>query len=91
MALNDTVLDYADLFSVTHRDDNVQEFDTRWDEVFIVYFKDTIWWHPGRIVQIKNTRVWATQNSIRIVWDGDTLKDIDAHLSKNWKRWWKEE
>ena len=26
-------MDYADLFSVTLRDDNVQEFDTRWDEV----------------------------------------------------------
>ena len=30
---HDTVLDYADLFSVTLRDDNIQEFDTRWDEV----------------------------------------------------------
>ena len=30
---HDTVLDYADLFSVTLRDDHVQEFDTRWDEV----------------------------------------------------------
>ena len=30
---HDTVLDYADLFSVTLRDGNVQEFDTRWDEV----------------------------------------------------------
>ena len=30
---HDTVLDYADLFSVTLRDDNVQEFDTRWEEV----------------------------------------------------------
>ena len=28
----DTVLDYADLFSLTLRDDNVQEFDTRWAE-----------------------------------------------------------
>ena len=28
-----TVLDYADLFSVTLHDDNIQEFDTRWDEV----------------------------------------------------------
>ena len=25
--------DYADLFSVVLQDDNVQEFDTRWDEV----------------------------------------------------------
>ena len=31
-ALN-TVLDYADLFSVTLHDDNVQEFDTRWDKI----------------------------------------------------------
>ena len=30
---HDTALDYADLFSVTLRDDNVQEFDTRWNEV----------------------------------------------------------
>ena len=30
---HDTVLDYADLFSVTLRDDNVQEFDARRDKV----------------------------------------------------------
>ena len=32
---HDTVLDYADLFSVTLRNDNIQEFDTRWDEVLL--------------------------------------------------------
>ena len=32
---HDTVLDYADLFSVTHHDDNIQEFDTRWDELLL--------------------------------------------------------
>ena len=30
---HDTVLDYTDLFSVTLHDDNIQKFDTRWDEV----------------------------------------------------------
>ena len=30
---HDTVLDYADLFSVSLHDDNIQEFDTRWDEI----------------------------------------------------------
>ena len=30
---HDTVLDYTDSFSVTLHDDNIQEFDTRWDEV----------------------------------------------------------
>ena len=34
-AHDDTVLDYADLFSITLRDDNVQKFDTRWDEVLL--------------------------------------------------------
>ena len=30
---HDTVLDYADLFSITLRNDDVQEFDTRWDKI----------------------------------------------------------
>ena len=30
---HDTVLDYADLFTITLRDDDVQEFDTRWDQI----------------------------------------------------------
>ena len=30
---HDTVLDYADLFSITHRNDSVQEFVTRCDEI----------------------------------------------------------
>ena len=37
---NDTVLDYADLFSVTLRDDNIQEFDTSWDEVLLSVSKN---------------------------------------------------
>ena len=32
---NDTVLDYTDLFSVGLRNDAVQEFDTRWDEILL--------------------------------------------------------
>ena len=32
---HDTVLDYADLFSTTFRNDNVQEFDTRWDDILL--------------------------------------------------------
>ena len=29
------VLDSADLFSITLRTDNVQDFDTRWDEILL--------------------------------------------------------
>ena len=32
---HDTVLDYADLSSITLRNDNVQDFDTRWDEILL--------------------------------------------------------
>ena len=32
---HDTVLDYADFFSITLRNDDVQEFDTRWDEILL--------------------------------------------------------
>ena len=37
---HDTVLYYADLFSVILDDDNVQEFDTRWDEVLLSMSKN---------------------------------------------------
>ena len=43
---HDTVLDYADLFSVTLRGDNVQENDTIWDEVVLSMSKipsDDVW------------------------------------------------
>ena len=39
---HDTVLNYADLFSVTLHDDNIQEFDTRWDEVLLYLSKKSI-------------------------------------------------
>ena len=39
---HDTVLDYADLLSVTLHDYNIQEFDTRWDEVLLSMSK----FHP---------------------------------------------
>ena len=30
---HDTVLDYADFFSITFQNDDVQDFDSRWDEI----------------------------------------------------------
>ena len=39
---HDTVLDYADVFSVVLHADNVQEFDTRWDDVLLLSVEDSI-------------------------------------------------
>ena len=53
---HDTVSDYLDLFSVTLHDGNIQELDTRWDELLSVHVKDST---PmvclGKSVQIENT------------------------------------
>ena len=37
---HDTVVDYAGLFSVILHDDNIQDFDTRWDEVLLSMSKN---------------------------------------------------
>ena len=43
-----TVLDCADLFSITLRDDNIQEFETRWDEVLLSCHR----YHPMMFWQV---------------------------------------
>ena len=39
---HDTVLDYADVFTITLRNEDVQEFGTRWGEVLVSMSKDSI-------------------------------------------------
>ena len=52
---NDSVENYADLFTVVLRNDENQEFDSKWDGILSMTKipPDDL----GRIVQIKNTRV----------------------------------
>ena len=61
---HDAVLDYADLFSVILHDDNIQEFDPRWDEVLLSMSKKTsmISW------KVKNWRPW---------WKGKKIRNFD--------------
>ena len=68
----------ADLFSITLRNDDVQDFDTRWDEILLSVTKipsDDVLERP---VQIENTRVWSTQNCIRIVRHANSSEDISS-------------
>ena len=41
-------------------------FEVEWN--FIVYDENPIWWHLGRTAQIKNTRVWETEDRFGMVW-----------------------
>ena len=54
---HDSVENYTDLFTNALRNDDIQEFDSKWDGILLSMTKiphDDIF---GRIVQIKNTRV----------------------------------
>ena len=64
---HDTVLDYADLFSVTLHDDIIQEFDIRWDEVLLSMSKIPF---LGKSLEIEG--MWGLINS-------KTVLDILRH------------
>ena len=49
---------------------------------FIINDENPIWWHFGRIDQLKNTRVWEIQDRIRIVRPADSSENIRTWLSQ---------
>ena len=62
---HDTVLDYADFFSITLRDDDVQDFDTRWNEVLLSKSKI-----PSDDVQESLYKLKIRESDqLRTVWD----------------------
>ena len=52
-----SVENYADLSIVSLRNDDIQEFDSKWDGILLSISEIPHDGHPGRIVEIKNTRV----------------------------------
>ena len=48
----------------------------------IINDENPIWWHLGKLVQIKNTRVWEAQDRIGTVWPGDSPKESSTWLSQ---------
>ena len=78
---HDTEVDYADLFFVTLHDDNIQEFDTRCDEVLLSMTKipsDDI------LESLYKSRVRKSDQlkSVLDLYDMETSsEDIDAQIS----------
>ena len=77
----DSVENYTDLFTIALRNDDIQEFDYVGRNI-IVHDENPAWWHLGRTVQIKNTRVWETQDRIGIEGPGDSSEEVRTWLSK---------
>ena len=80
--VNDSVENYAELFTVGSskwRYSGIR-FEMGWNS--IVDDKNPNWWHLGKFVQIKNRRVWETQDRIGIVQYGDSSEESRTWLSQ---------
>ena len=86
---NDSVENYADIFTLALRNDDIQEFGSKWDGILLSMTKipsDDIMEGLYKlriresIVQMKNTRVWETQDRIGIVQYGDSSEES--------RTWW---
>ena len=80
--VHDSVENYADLFTISLRNDDIQEFDSKWDGILLSMTKiphDDI---LEGLYKIKNTRVWETQDRIGIVRPGDSSKEVRTWLSQ---------
>ena len=75
---HDTVLDNADLFSITLRDDDVDNIDMRWDEILLSMTKippDDI---LERLYKMRTRESDQFKNRIRILRHGDSSEYIKA-------------
>ena len=78
----DTVLDYADLFSVTLHDDNIQEFDSRWDAVLLSMSKNPSDDVLESLYKLRIRESAELKTRIGLVPHGDSSKNIGSQLSK---------
>ena len=79
---HDTVLNYADLFSVMLHDDNIQEFDTRWDEVLLSMSKIP----SGDILEGSTNCEYVSMCNSKPYWDYTTLEIHKKISMPNYQR-----
>ena len=84
---HDTVLDYADLFSVTLRDDYVQEFGTRWDEVLLSVSKIP---SDDVLESLYKLRIRESEQlkTVLELYEMEIHQKISSPIIKRWRRWW---
>ena len=57
---------------------------------FIINDENPTWWHLGRIVQTKNTRVWETQDRIGNCTKWRFIRSKQDLIITDSRQWWKE-
>ena len=78
---NDTVLHCADLFTTTLRNDDVQEFDTRWDAILLSMTESHLMMNCKVCTNEENTEYGSLINS-KLYWNG-IIRNIDVRHSIN--------
>ena len=85
---HDTVLDYADLFSIGLRNDDVQDFGTRWDVILLSMSKIP----PDDILESLYKLRTRESDQLKTVLE---LYDLELHQKilkshcQKMKRWWR--
>ena len=74
-SVNDSVQNYADLFTIVLRNDDIQEFDSKLDEIVLSMTQIPPEDILEGIVQNKNTRVSETQDRVGFVQNGDSSEE----------------
>ena len=74
--IHDSVENYADLFTVSLRNDDIQEFDSKWDGIFIVYDEKIT---PDDILENKYELRIRESDKLKTVLE---LYDLEIHQKK---------
>ena len=78
---DDSVENYTDLFTIVLRNDDIQEFDSKWDGILLSMTKIP---HEKILEGLYKLRirVWQAQDRIGIVRPGDSSKEVRTWLSQ---------
>ena len=80
---HDSVENYADLFTIALFEMTIFKNSTQSGTEFYCLWRKSHLMISWRIVQIKNTRVWDSQDRIGIVRPGDSSEEVRTWLSQN--------
>ena len=61
---DDAAQGLSDPFNIRMHEDDIQDFDTRWDQALLTASEIPTEKCPGRFVQIKNTRFCSASDSL---------------------------
>ena len=65
----------ADLFTMNSQNDNVQDFDVRWDHALLSVSEMPTKPNPGRIAQVKITEFRSTSGCDGLVYDQEVARN----------------